>query len=377
MKIVVVGAGIIGTSVAYRLAEAGAEVVIVDENRVGGGTSCVTYAWVNACEKLSSRAYFDLNMAGRAAHGRIVDDLGGGEWYPRPGIVQWQDAEAEAGGVDTTSSEEKFRRLRDWGYPAEMLPAEELRRLEPDVDADAYGSRPVILYPQDGWCYATQYAGRVAGAACNRHNARLVIGKVARIDIAGGRTTGVTLADGIRIEADAVVNCAGRWANSIIEAETSRIPLKPTSGLVAYTAPAGIQLERGLRTPTVNLRPDGGGRLLLRAGDIDKLVDGNRPVDEFREQAEELMRRARVLLPALRDVPIEAVRIAIRPEPADSYSAIGRLPDVEGLYVAITHSGVTLAPFIGEGLTREILHSQEVPEFAAFRPARFFREKAI
>lgn len=103
-----------------------------------------------------------------------------------PGIVQWQDAEAEAGGVDATSSEEKFRRLRDWGYPAEMLPPGELRRLEPDVDADAYGSRPIILYPQDGWCYATQYAGRVAGAACNRYNARLVIGKVARIDIAGG-----------------------------------------------------------------------------------------------------------------------------------------------------------------------------------------------
>lgn len=86
---------------------------------------------------------------------------------------------------------------------------------------------------------------------------------------------------------------------------------------------------------------------------------------------------ARVLLPALREVPIEAVRIAIRPEPVNSYSAIGRLPGVKGLHVAITHSGVTLAPFIGEGLTREILHSQEVPEFAAFRPARFFREQGI
>jgi len=371
MKIVVVGAGIVGASVAYRLAQGGAEVVVVEGSRVGGGTSAVTYAWVNACEKLASEPYYRLNFAGREAHERITEELGGQDWYPRPGIVQWQDSEAEAGGVDHTSSEEKFRRLQAWGYPAEMLSPQELHRIEPDIDPETYGSRPVILFPSDGWCYATQYAGRVMGAAVQRYGATLVIAHVSSIDVAGGRCTGVTLTSGRRVEADAVVNCSGRWANGVL-ADGCQLPLRPTSGLVAYTAPAGLQLQRGLRTPTVNLRPDGGGRLLLRAGDIDKLVDGHHPATDFREQAEELMRRARVVLPALRNVGLEAMRIAIRPQPSDGYSAIGALPGAEGLHVAITHSGVTLAPLIGEGLAREILTGEAVPEFSEFRPARFF-----
>lgn len=371
MKIVIVGAGIVGASVAYRLAQGGAEVVLIDAARVGGATSSVTYAWVNACEKLASEPYYRLNFAGREAHARIAKELGGQDWYPRPGVVQWQDAEAEAGGVDRTSSEEKFRRLQGWGYPVQKLDPGALHELEPDVDPASYGDRPVILYPEDGWCYATQYAGRVAAAA-QRHDAQLLIGRVARLDIAGGRCTGVVMEDGTRIAADHVVNCSGRWANEVLGDPGDHLPLAPTSGLVVYTAPAGLGLTRGLRTPTVNLRPDGAGRLLLRSGDIDKLVDGHRPASDFREQGEELMRRARVLLPALRDVPIEAMRIAIRPMPADSYSAIGPIPGIAGLHIAITHSGVTLAPLIGEGLAQEILRGEDMPQFASFRPARFY-----
>lgn len=373
MKVVVIGAGIVGASIAYRLSQAGAEVTLVEAERIGGATSSVTYAWVNACEKLASEAYYRLNFAGRAAHARLASELGGQEWYPRPGVLQWQEAEAEAGGIDASSSEEKYARLKAWGYPAEMLPAGELRHLEPEIDPEAYGERPVIHYPEDGWCYATLYAGRVAGAAISRHGARLVIGRVRDLLMQGNRCTGVALEDGSRIEADVVVNCSGRWANEVLGMSGFTLPLAPTSGIVAYSEPAGLALTRGLRTPTVNLRPDGGGRLLMRAGDLDKLVDGHRPAGDFRAEAEELLARARALLPALDRVKLEAMRIAIRPQPADGYSALGQVPGTEGLYLAVTHSGVTLAPFVAEGLRQEILTGEAMPEFTEFRPGRFLK----
>ena len=62
MKAIVVGAGVVGSSVAYRLAQAGAEVTIVEERRPGGGTSSVTYAWVNACEKADLGGLFPAQL---------------------------------------------------------------------------------------------------------------------------------------------------------------------------------------------------------------------------------------------------------------------------------------------------------------------------
>ncbi|WP_163521148.1 NAD(P)/FAD-dependent oxidoreductase, partial [Klebsiella michiganensis] len=74
MKAIVVGAGIVGTSIAYRLAQAGVSVTVLEAGRVGGGTSGVSYAWVNACEKISRRDYFELNFAGVKAHRALGEE---------------------------------------------------------------------------------------------------------------------------------------------------------------------------------------------------------------------------------------------------------------------------------------------------------------
>jgi len=55
------------------------------------------------------------------------------------------------------------------------------------------------------------------------------------------------------------------------------------------------------------------------------------------------------------------------------FPAIGALPDTSGYYAAVTHSGVTLAPFIGAAVADEILNGVSRPELADFRPGRFFR----
>jgi glycine/D-amino acid oxidase-like deaminating enzyme len=133
-----------------------------------------------------------------------------------------------------------------------------------------------------------------------------------------------------------------------------------------------VKLKRALRTPLVNMRPDGGGRFLLRSNELDRLVarDAEPRIDH--PQAQELLRRAKMTIPALATVGVEAVRIAIRPIPKDSYSAIGPLPTLEDYYVAVTHSGVTLGPFIGEAVADEIVNGRIRPELAEFRPSRFF-----
>ncbi|HEV7256992.1 MAG TPA: FAD-binding oxidoreductase [Bosea sp. (in: a-proteobacteria)] len=372
MKAIVVGAGVVGASVAYRLAQAGADVTIVEERRPGGGTSSVTYAWVNACEKLTSHAYFRLNFAGRQAHEAILAEFPGADWYHRPGVLQWQDAEAEAGGRDGTDPLSKLRQLVEWGYPAEVLSLDDVRKLEPDLAPEAIGNAPVIHYPQDGWLDPVPYAGALVGAAIERHGAQFMEGRAERLVLAGDRCEGIVLADGRALTADVVVNCAGRWLNEFIERPEHRIPLAPTLGIVAYTPPSGARLHSALRTPLVNMRPDGGGRFLLRSNELDRLLETDEGAVPAHPQAQELMRRAAKTIPALAKVQVEAVRIATRPIPKDSYSAVGPVPGLGNYYAVVTHSGVTLGAFLGEAVADELVNGRSREELAEFRPSRFF-----
>jgi len=89
-------------------------------------------------------------------------------------------------------------------------------------------------------------------------------------------------------------------------------------------------------------------------------------------EARDLVRRARQLLPSIGEVEPEAVRIAIRPIPGDHLSAIGPMPRTSGYYIAITHSGVTMSPFLAAAVADEIVGGRQRPELADFRPARFF-----
>ena len=87
-EIIVVGAGVLGTSVAYRLARAGAKVTVLEATRVGGGTSGISFAWTNANNK-TPRAYFDLNVAGMRAHAALKDEFGATPWWHDGGRVEW------------------------------------------------------------------------------------------------------------------------------------------------------------------------------------------------------------------------------------------------------------------------------------------------
>ena len=89
-------------------------------------------------------------------------------------------------------------------------------------------------------------------------------------------------------------------------------------------------------------------------------------------EARDLVQRARRLLPPIGNAEVEAARMAIRPIPGDSFSAVGPVPRVEGYYLAITHSGVTMSPFLGSAVADEIVGGRQRPELADFRPARFF-----
>lgn len=359
MRVVIIGAGVVGTSIAFRLAERGTRTILVEEDRPGAGTTGTSFAWVNARHK-PPRAYHDLNVAGMQAHAALRTELGAAPWWHGGGAMDWP------------SDAEEIARLRRWGYAVEEITREAVLAREPGLAAAALGDGPFAFYPDEAWLDAVVYAGAMLQRA-EALGAEFRRGRVVDLLIEGGKLEGVTLADGSTVRADHVVNCAGARANDAVRDPALHLPLQPTRGLLVVTPPVATGLSRVLHTPHLNVRPDGGGRLLLQDETLDGLLEdpGSAP-----DTAATLMDRARALLPAIGGAAPEALRIGTRPRPADGLTAIGPVPGLDDYYVAVTHSGVTLAAHLGQAMA-DIVTTGEVPAaLAPFAAARLFATAA-
>src|SRR5215210_1013617 len=126
--VIVIGAGSLGANVAYRLAERGARVTVLDAGAPGAGTSGSSFAWLNAFRK-TPRVYHDLNVASMAEHAMLADDLpdlvGRAGWYHGSGGLHW--AEDPTDQADLRANAE---RLESWGYPVEVISPEAAMTLE-------------------------------------------------------------------------------------------------------------------------------------------------------------------------------------------------------------------------------------------------------
>src|SRR5947209_537063 len=129
-RIAVIGAGIVGASVAFRLAQGGARVWIIDKrSQPASGTTSMSFAWLNANEK-TPQDYFELNYAGLKEHFRLLDELSGGaSWLNGGGNIEWAEDEAHQDKLHR-----KLNRLRSWGYAVEWREAAWVNELmEPNV----------------------------------------------------------------------------------------------------------------------------------------------------------------------------------------------------------------------------------------------------
>lgn len=364
-EIIVVGAGVLGTSVAYRLARAGARVTVLEATRVGGGTSGISFAWTNSSNK-TPRAYHDLNVAGMRAHAALKDEFAATPWWHGGGRIEWR-AEAEQAALKA-----KVERLRSWDYEAEWIDRKQLLELEPDIAPEAIGDAPIAWYPNDGWLDPVVYAHAMMSAAQRLGATLRTQTKIAGLIVEGGKAKGVRSERGETFHADLVVNCTGRWSNDTVGSAAPNVPLAPTVGFLVFTPPVPASIQRVIASPICDFRPDGAGRLMLHWGSADATVTPEIGVNPGMEQATDLVERLTRILPGIAPVKPEAARVTIRPIPKDGLSAIGPVPGLENYYLMVTHSGATLSPALGAMAADEIINGTKRAELQDFRPARFF-----
>jgi glycine/D-amino acid oxidase-like deaminating enzyme len=316
--VLVVGAGCVGANVAYRLAERGAAVTLLDAGAPGAGTSGASFAWTNSFGK-TPRDYHDLNVASMEEHAALTKELGGGGWLHQEGALAWEE-----GPAGLARLAQAVERLAGWGYPIERISPRQARELEPDLHI-----APAVA--QVVW------------------------------------TEGVTTADGARFEADWVVDCAGVAMDEIARLAGVAVPIDRVPGRLIYTAPVATTLRRPIHAPGCHFRPDGGGRIVLAEGAHDQVwAEAAPPWPPERSLA-----AVAAHLPALAGARVEATRIGVRPMPRDERPMVGGIPGLEGFYVVASHSGVTLGPLWGRVAAAELLDGALDPRLNPYRPTRF------
>jgi glycine/D-amino acid oxidase-like deaminating enzyme len=96
------------------------------------------------------------------------------------------------------------------------------------------------------------------------------------------------------------------------------------------------------------------------------------PSEELRnDHGKRILTKIAAFLPAAHGARLERLTLGFRPLPMDEYPVMGSLPGAADIHVAVTHSGVTLAPIIGRLTAEEVLRGSRAALFATYRPERF------
>ncbi|MFD0412521.1 NAD(P)/FAD-dependent oxidoreductase [Streptomyces sp. NPDC127108] len=362
-RVAVVGVGIVGASVGWNLSRLGAEVVFIDAGRPGEGVTNWSFSWANASTKTARRSYFDLNVAGMAAHRELAGTIGPDPWWHPSGHLRWaDDPAAEAELLETAEL------LGRWDYRVETYTGAEVRsRLEPALVLP--DTLPVVFYPDEAWVHGRHLVGRLVGEAV-ASGAELRSGTAVR-DIgtdADGSVRTVALSDGSRLDVDIVVNAAGPSASLVAGLVARHLPMRREPGVLTRLDCAQVPLHRAMHAPHIEIRPDGDTSVVLHSREIDALIDTGEDPGQL---ARMLRESARHVVPELGDARIAETRIVDRPIPADGFPSVGAVLSVPGYYEAVTHSGITLGPVIGRLLASEILSGKRDELLADFCPERF------
>jgi glycine oxidase len=382
LDVVVVGGGIIGMAIAWRARQAGMSVTVLERDLAGQATSRV------AAGMLAPVAEVEFGEAGR----RLLE-LGLRSARMWPGFA----AELEACGDgsvglmatgallaarDEDDARELERQLdfrRSLGLSVRRLRPSEARDLEPAL---APTVRLALEAPDDHSVdprlvlAALRQACDAAGVQV-RERATVVRVELEGAskgggggDGAGGRVTGVTLADGEPVPAERVVLAAGPWSERIEGLPPGAgVPVRPVKGqTLRLRDPAGPGLlRRVLRFRGGYLVPREDGRYVLGAT-VEERGFGLAPTAGG---VYELLRDARELVPGISELEIEELSVGLRPGTPDNAPVIGR-GAVRGLVWATGHyrNGILLAPLTAE-LVAGVLVDRDDPLLSACAPDRF------
>jgi glycine oxidase len=371
--VVIIGAGVIGLGIAWRLAGRAA-VTVFDRGKAGAGASHAAAGMLAACCE-AEPGEETLVMLGRESQKR---------W---PAFAQELE---RASGIDVELRDEgtlvlaltaddqatiahhlEFQRRLD--LPLEWLSAAATRAREPRLAGKIAGA---LFSPQDHQvdnrklAQALRIAAERAGVNIREHQ------PVKELVVRGGQARGVVLEDGTSVMADIVVLAAGAWSRKIDGLPPDRRPpVRPIKGqmLALRMDQADPLLSHVLWAPGAYLVPRRDGRLIVGATVEEKGFDTTVTAGGLLTLLEAAWRA----IPAIEELPVDEIWVGHRPGSRDDAPILGPGP-LDGLFYATGHhrNGILLAPVTADAMARLILDEVVEPAIKPFGLERFLPARA-
>jgi glycine/D-amino acid oxidase-like deaminating enzyme len=365
-KVTVIGGGIVGASVAFHLAKRGAQVTVIEADQPGQGASRVSYAWINGRDK-SPYHYHELNRRSQDVWRRFVSDLDTDVGLVWGGEMRWTVTDRGAAELKSRVAE-----LQSWGYSIREMPDEEASEMEPGV---TFGDATSVSYTESDGHVDPPRVAQACLARVKELGGTVRTGeRVTGLIRSGGPITKVQT-DQNEYDCESVVIATGAHTPDIASMAGLNIENAHSPGATVVTSVlesplfssiCAMHSPRDAGGVLLNMRQLTDGRVMIHGGTHDGSI-----ADDSLEDAEMLLEETGKYLPAVENLNVEEIRRALRPMPPDGYPVIGRIPSAPNVYITYTHSGVTLAPMIGEMAALEITSNADVELLAPYRPARF------
>ncbi len=376
--IVVIGAGIMGASIAFQLTKTSdRKVVVIDERPPVGGASGRTFGQIR--QHYSNELMVRLAIRGFEFLNNWSTEVGFGDpRYVRLGymlIVVEAQLEACRRNVELG---------RSLGVDTRFVGPDELKEIEPLLETN--GLAGGAYEPNGGYIDVTRMVLSWLVAAQSEGLEVLSGVRVNAITTVAGRVSGVETAVG-RIEAPIIVNATGAWATDLLTPIDVEVPIERRRLDMAYLLqrPGKPNIGSCITDGNSNvvLRPDMGRRMLAvaYAGVMPEVEDpiGDAPAADHEAHLARIDKAFAERLPECRGAQLERSISGAYDVTPDYHPILGWAPNLEGLYLAVGFSGhgLKLSPAIGEVVAAAVLGREPAFDVSALRPTRFAEGKPM
>ena len=357
-NVVVIGAGIIGAATAFYLAKAGLNVTIIDESLPENPATPASFGWINS-HNPHNADYFLLRMKSMGLwHGL-------GKEYSNlpvsfPGSIDWD--------MDSSSIESTYNKYRSLGYECELVDRNQISRLCPNL-----GSPPELaIHNLHEGVADPQAIAQAFAKLAKVHGAKFVCNaKVKTIKPVAGNNWSVGSTEDTFL-ANRLLICAGIFTSGLLKKIDIQLPTDNKPGLLISTIPLDVRIEKIVSSPDFHFWQKNDGSLLAgrnQAGEMG--TNGKEAI------LDSISKKLSEFVPKGDKLQVTNVIEGTRPVPSDGFPVIGQVPTRTNLFVAMMHSGVTLAPLVGSSLASEIATGYVNKNLKQFNISRFDQNAQI
>jgi glycine oxidase len=363
--VAIVGAGIVGCSIAFELAKAGVRVCVLEKGGIGEESSAAAAGMLSGQHGVTNfGSRYQLHLEARELHARLADELreltGIDVGFCRWGLLQVLFTPGEMRAAERCVAVQTQAGLR-----VERLNREQTLDREPTLTPNLQGS---IRYADEAHVHNGRLTIALAEAA-RRKGAELHSGVPAVALIQkGGRIVGVQTSTET-VYAETVVVANGAWSSELVRALGLMLPVKPMRGqmLAVRTVPRAVSQVIYGRHMYLVPRPDGETLIGATVEDVG-----------FRKEVtieglEELVQAGRLIAPGIMAQPVMRTWAGLRPGSPDGLPLVGPLDSLPGLLLAVGHyrNGILLGPMTGVLVKQLLVDQVRAPHLDLLRPERF------